>query len=35
MFVLRHAKHGKFSKYKIGEIMIVELEFKWCFKWES
>jgi len=34
MFILRQAKQGKFT-YTVGEIRIIEVEFKWCFKPES
>jgi hypothetical protein len=27
MYILRQARHGKFSKYKVGEIRIAEMEF--------
>ncbi len=35
MFVLRQVRQGKFTTYTVGEIRIVEVEFKWCFKQES
>jgi hypothetical protein len=27
MYILRQTRHGGFSKYKVGEIRIVEMEF--------
>lgn len=35
MFIMKQVGHGKFSKYKVGEIMIVEVELKWCFRRKS
>jgi hypothetical protein len=35
MFILKQARHGMFSKYKVGEIKIIEVVFKWCFRRES
>jgi hypothetical protein len=27
MYILKQARHGKFNKYKVGEIRIAEVEF--------
>jgi hypothetical protein len=32
MFVLGQTRQGKFITYMVGEIRIIEVELKWCFK---
>ncbi len=35
MFILKQVGQGKVNKYKVGEIRIVEVELKLCFRWEN
>ncbi len=30
MSIMRQVGQGRFSKYMVGEIRTVEVEFKWC-----